>query len=42
MAMKQQKIFINCAITGSIHIPTMSEYLPTIPRKRMPRMKGAR
>ena len=33
MAMKQQKIFINCAITGSIHIPTMSEYLPTTPKQ---------
>ena len=31
MAMKQKGIFINCAVTGSIHIPTMSEYLPITP-----------
>jgi uncharacterized protein (DUF849 family) len=31
MAMPQKKQFINCAITGSIHIPTMTEYLPTTP-----------
>lgn len=33
MAMKQSRIFINCAITGSIHIPTMSAYLPTTPQQ---------
>ncbi len=33
MAMKQSKIFINCAVTGSIHIPTMSDYLPTTPQQ---------
>jgi len=33
MAMKQSKIFINCAITGSIHIPTMTDYLPTTPQQ---------
>lgn len=31
MAMKQSKVFINCAVTGSIHIPTMSEHLPITP-----------
>ena len=33
MSMKQSKVFINCAITGSIHIPTMSEYLPITPQQ---------
>jgi len=33
MAMRQGKTFINCAITGSIHIPTMSEYLPITPEQ---------
>jgi uncharacterized protein (DUF849 family) len=33
MAMKQGKVFINCAVTGSIHIPTMSEYLPITPEQ---------
>jgi uncharacterized protein (DUF849 family) len=33
MAMKQGKRFINCAVTGSIHIPTMSEYLPITPQQ---------
>src|SRR5271157_1990792 len=31
MAILQKKQFINCAITGSIHIPTMTDYLPTTP-----------
>ena len=31
MAMPQKKMFINCAITGSIHIPTMTEHLPITP-----------
>jgi len=33
MAMKLSKVFINCAITGSIHIPTMSDYLPITPKQ---------
>ncbi len=33
MALKQKKIFINCAVTGSIHIPTMSDYLPITPQQ---------
>lgn len=33
MAMKQSRTFINCAVTGSIHIPTMSEYLPITPEQ---------
>ena len=33
MAMKQTKVIINCAITGSIHIPTQSPYLPITPQQ---------
>ena len=33
MAMKQSKVIINCAITGSIHIPTQSPYLPITPQQ---------
>jgi uncharacterized protein (DUF849 family) len=33
MAMKQSKVFINCAVTGSIHIPTMTDYLPITPQQ---------
>ena len=33
MAMKQSKVIINCAITGSIHVPTQSEYLPITPEE---------
>lgn len=28
MASKQSKVIVSCAVTGSIHTPTMSEYLP--------------
>lgn len=28
MAQNNRKIIISCAITGSVHTPTMSEYLP--------------
>ncbi|MGD0892301.1 MAG: 3-keto-5-aminohexanoate cleavage protein [Terracidiphilus sp.] len=31
MATKNRKIIISCAITGSVHTPTMSEYLPITP-----------
>jgi len=31
MAEKNRKIIISCAITGSVHTPTMSEYLPVTP-----------
>lgn len=31
MAVKSNKRIITCAITGSIHIPTMSDYLPITP-----------
>lgn len=33
MAMKQSKVIINCAITGSIHIPTQSPHLPITPQQ---------
>ena len=33
MAMQQKKPFINCAVTGSIHIPTMTEHLPITPEQ---------
>ncbi len=33
MAMKQKKVFINCAVTGSIHIPTMTPHLPITPQQ---------
>ncbi len=33
MAMKQSKVIINCAITGSIHIPTQSPHLPITPKE---------
>jgi len=32
MAMKQDRAIINCAITGAIHVPTQSDYLPTSPQ----------
>ena len=31
MAKSNRKVIISCAITGSVHTPTMSEYLPTSP-----------
>jgi hypothetical protein len=31
MAKAQQKIIISCAITGAVHTPTMSDYLPVTP-----------
>jgi uncharacterized protein (DUF849 family) len=31
MAAKQDKVIITCAVTGSIHTPTMSPYLPITP-----------
>ena len=33
MAMKQTKTVINCAVTGSIHIPSQSEHLPITPKQ---------
>ena len=31
MAKNNRKVIISCAITGSVHTPTMSEYLPVTP-----------
>lgn len=31
MAKSSRKVIISCAITGSVHTPTMSEYLPVTP-----------
>ncbi|MGH9586084.1 MAG: 3-keto-5-aminohexanoate cleavage protein [Acidobacteriaceae bacterium] len=31
MAKKERKIILSCAVTGSVHTPTMSEYLPITP-----------
>ena len=31
MAIKTKKVIITCAITGGIHVPTMSDYLPLTP-----------
>lgn len=33
MAQKNRKIILSCAITGSVHTPTMSEYLPITPQQ---------
>jgi len=33
MASKNRKVIISCAITGSVHTPTMSEYLPITPQQ---------
>ena len=33
MAKKTQKVIITCAITGAIHVPTMSEHLPITPKQ---------
>ncbi|MEM6462974.1 MAG: 3-keto-5-aminohexanoate cleavage protein [Pseudomonadota bacterium] len=31
MAQKMKKVIVTCAVTGGIHTPTMSEYLPVTP-----------
>jgi uncharacterized protein (DUF849 family) len=33
MSAKQKKVIITCAVTGSIHTPTMSPYLPITPKE---------
>jgi hypothetical protein len=33
MARKQVKVIVNCAATGSIYVPSQSEYLPITPEK---------
>lgn len=31
MAFIHEKVIISCAVTGSVHTPTMSKYLPLTP-----------
>ena len=33
MALKNNKVIITCAMTGGIHVPTMSDYLPVTPEE---------
>lgn len=33
MSAKQKKVIVTCAVTGSIHTPTMSPYLPITPQE---------
>ena len=33
MARKNNKVIITCAMTGGIHVPTMSDYLPVTPKE---------
>src|ERR1700753_14098 len=41
MAKSNRKIIISCAITGSVHTPTMSEYLPVTPSQIVESAVGA-
>ena len=41
MAAKQQKCIITCAITGAIHTPTMTPYLPITPDQIVDNALGA-
>jgi uncharacterized protein (DUF849 family) len=41
MASKNRKVIISCAITGSVHTPTMSEYLPITPQQIVDSALGA-
>ena len=33
MTTNQNKVIVTCALTGSVHTPTMSEYLPITPEE---------
>ena len=33
MAKKNNKVIITCAVTGGIHVPSMSDYLPLTPEE---------
>jgi len=35
MAAKSRKVIITCAVTGSIHTPSMSPYLPVTPQQML-------
>ena len=41
MAKKNNKIIITCAITGGIHVPSMSDYLPVTPEEIAQQAIGA-
>jgi 3,5-dioxohexanoate:acetyl-CoA acetone transferase len=41
MAAKAQKIIISCAVTGAVHTPSMSEYLPYRPEDIAEQAVGA-
>jgi len=41
MAKKNNKIIITCAITGGIHVPSMSDYLPVTPEEIAQQSIGA-
>ena len=41
MAKKNNKIIITCAITGGIHVPSMSDYLPVTPEEIAKQSIGA-
>ena len=41
MAKKNNKIIITCAITGGIHVPSMSDYLPVTPKEIAQQSIGA-
>ena len=41
MAKKNSKIIITCAITGGIHVPSMSDYLPVTPEEIAQQSIGA-
>jgi uncharacterized protein (DUF849 family) len=41
MASSNHKIIISCAVTGSVHTPTMSEYLPITPAQIVDSAVGA-
>ena len=41
MAKKNSKIIITCAITGGIHVPSMSDYLPVTPKEIAQQSIGA-
>ena len=41
MATNQNKVIVTCALTGSVHTPTMSEYLPITPEEIAEQAIGA-
>ena len=41
MATNQNKVIVTCAVTGAVHTPTMSEYLPITPEQIAEKAIGA-